>query len=191
MSVIRKLRDKIEHAAVRGCGADPAQNRRFVPNPALEAVMTLEAITRALQAIDTFEPYQIPVQAEVIKSKATKIFAILLLIAREALMLEFVNGGLWDTKLPLNFTYICDIKSLDAAGQRLFTEQQWGFLAPEFSHKSSLIYMNFPEETILPFTKEEGLRDGYSQGTSGQISRIWIHPSHQTYFLHKRSSSVR
>ena len=190
MSAIRELRDNIEHAAVPGCGADPARNRRFVPNLALEAVMTLGAISRALQAINASEPYQIPAQAEEIKSKAIKIFAILLLIARQALILEFLKGDLRDAKLPLDVTCIGDVISLDAAGQRLFMEQQWYFLAPEFSPKSSLIHMVFPEETILPFTKEEGLGDGYNQGTSGQISKIWIHPSHQNYFVYNRASRV-
>ena len=190
MSAIIDLRDNIEQAAVPGCGVDATRTRRFVPNAALEAVMTLEAISLALQAILAFEPYQIPVHAEEIKSKATKIFAILLLIAREELILEFLESDVRDAKLALDFTRIGNVKSLDAAGQRLFMEQQWWFLAPEFSSKSSLIHMVFPEETILPFTKEEALTDGYSQGTSGQISKIWIHPSHQNYLLYKRASHV-
>lgn len=188
MSAIRELRDDIEHAAVQGCGADPALDRRFVPNPSLKAVMTFEAISRALQAIDTFDRHSILMQAGHIKTKATKIFAILLLIAREALILDFLEGDLLDKKLPLDLTHIGNI--VDAAGQRLFMEQQWWFLAPEFSPESALIRMNFPEETILPFTKEKALRDGYSKGTSGQISRIWIHPSHQNYSLYKQASRV-
>lgn len=188
MSAIRELRDKIEHAAVPGCGADVARERRFVPNPALEAVMTFDAISRALQAIDAFERYPIPVQAGEIKSKATKIFATLLLIAREALILDFLEGDLVDKKLPLDLSHIKDI--VDVAGRRLFMEQQWWFLAPEFSPESSLIRMNFSEKTILPFTEEEALSDGYSKGTSGQISRIRIHPSHQKYLLYTRASRV-
>ena len=190
MAVHKEFRDKLEHAAVLGCRADPGTNCKFVPNSALESIMTYETISQTLQSINGYEPYHIPVHARHIESKARKTFAILLLIAREALILEFLQRDLLDAKLPLRF--ICDVDNmfLDAAGQRLFMENQWRFLAPEFSLERSLICKEFPEDTILPFTNEEPLGDRYSMGTSGQMSKIWIHPLHQTYLSDKRASHV-
>ena len=190
MSFLGDLRGKLESAAVMGCGTSSQANFKFVPNPTLEAIMSYETILQALRTINNLEPYQLTAHAELIQKDARKIFAILLLIGREVSILEFLRNELRDVRLPLRSKPDLESTFSDVAGQRLFLDQQWWFLAPEFFQKYNVIWRNFPVEMVMPFTKEEALGDGYSKGTSGQISKIRIHPLHQDFVKEKRSSRV-
>ncbi|KAG8529916.1 uncharacterized protein KY384_005397 [Bacidia gigantensis] len=186
MSALPKFREMLENAAIQGYGCH-GQKCQFVPNSALDHIMTYEAIFRALQEIPSLEPHVIPAYTKHIESKAQKIFAILLLMNAERSIADFLQQDLGDAKLPLKFSADVDSSVLDTAGQRLFTEQQWRFLAPEFTVARSSISRIFPEETILPFTGQESL----SKGSSGQISKIWIHPSHQDFLSDSRASGTQ
>ena len=189
MSALKRLRDKLEAAATQSVGSDGGHGREFIPDSDLEAIMICDAISQALQEVPKFEPYIIKDYASHIHRKARRVFAVLLLIKAEGSIVNFLDYDFVDAKLP--FDFVGDHKPcLEAAEERLFREQQWRFLAPKFIDSESSTCRYFTEQTVLPFIAEESMGSGYSTGTSGQISKVWIHPSHQNLCSYGASSGV-
>lgn len=189
MSARKRLRDKLEAAATQGVGSDSEHEREFIPNSDFEAIMIYDAISQALQEAPNFEPYDISAHASNIESKARRVFAILLIIKAEGAIVDFLQHDFVDANLPFSFVEVHK-PCLEAAEERLFKEQQWRFLAPKLTISESSMCKDLNEQTVLPFTAEESMGKGYSTGTSGHISKIWIHPSHQDLRPYGASSEV-
>lgn len=189
MSALKRLRDELEAAAIQSVGSGGGHKREFIPDSDLEAIMIYDAISQALREVPKVEPHNIMAHAGNIHRKARKVFAILLLIKAEGSIVDFLQHDFVDAKLA--FDFVGDHKPcLEAAEERLFMEQQWRFLAPKFTESESSTCPRFTEQTVLPFTAEESMGTGYSTGTSGQLSKVWIHPSHQNLCSYGASSGV-
>jgi len=119
-----------------------------------------------------------------------KIFAILILIERAAVIGNFVKDGMCDDYLPVRFTGTWPYRvycSGDTERRpkcfwgwrrstlQRFEREQWKVLAPVFTTSAKLDDPPyFGEGTILPFTEKEIK----NTGTYGKVYRVKIHPEH-------------
>ncbi|KAF2852779.1 kinase-like protein [Plenodomus tracheiphilus IPT5] len=148
--------------------------RYFIPEHRIDAIMTNEAIARALLSygMDRHELHQ--VNAKVVDN-GRKTFAILIMIGRGDAIRTFVEkeryspSGL-DAKLPLMYPEVREHIGHDADD---FDLRQWELIAPIFYGTHSCL----ADETILPFTYENPLKEE-KQGSFGKVYEVKLPRSH-------------
>jgi hypothetical protein len=137
------------------------QNHYFYPHQAVHDLITPEVVYKILEN-DKFEPYTIDSAAQyLINVGGRRIFAILALIQRPHLFLNFIKDdqlqrGDPDHKLPFEKGQLKQL--LPSPTSEEFWDKQWEFTAPFFSE--SVFARVLPDEFILPFLKEEDLGEG-------------------------------
>lgn len=145
-----------------------AHNRWFVPEGELRRVLTRDSVSRRLSECN-IPPESLEETLNFVLTKATKIFAILVRIEQEVLMLEFIENETLDDKLPLE----SPVEGLELNAK--FFEKQWEFLAPVFTQRS--VALNLKDNHILPFL--EDIKLDYAHGGYANAFCVSLDPCHQ------------
>jgi len=132
-----------------------------------------------------------------VMERATRIFAILVMIGKSKSIIDFMGEDLSDTDLPISLSDIDSSENLPSSHNterkyRLFenwskwdlhefSRFQWSVSTPvfELGSRSEAKHYNFRSHTVLPFVEnDEGSRKtgGYSS-----VWRVKIHPQHQKW----------
>jgi hypothetical protein len=152
-------------------------SKRFIPHHALESILTPEQIRIAMKESGV-EATSLDEMANTIWNKARKIFAILVLIDETKLIAKFLGEDGYleseiDARLPFDGSYLERLVG-NKDFVRNFRETQLEFVAPIFS--GGILPRVLTKEIILPFMENEPI----GRGGFGNVSRIRIHPAHQT-----------
>ena len=151
----------------------------FVPDGSLLCTLDQGTITSLLEQHCDVEPYGLEWTAQAVRDRATKVFAILILIREHRKISAFLEQYLpsdnqtLDSRLPFSVTELQCIFSVAVANE--FEEQQWGFTAPVFSHR--LMHRNIPLESPLPFTESRKL----GSGGFGNVYEITVVGGHHNF----------
>jgi hypothetical protein len=121
------------------------------------------------------EVYELEETIATILRGARKLFAILVMIHHEAIIVDFMTKdqlqASWlDARLPFSQLELETIIP-DAAEE--FYENQWLFTAPILSRRFH--HRDLAPDTILPFVKSDYL----GAGAFGQMYKVVLHPHHQ------------
>jgi hypothetical protein len=151
--------------------------KRFIPHHALDSILTPEQI-RITMKENGVEATSLDEMANTIWNKARKIFGILALIDETKLIAKFLKEDGYleseiDARLPFDSCYLERLVGNEDF-VRKFCEKQWEFIAPIFS--GGILPRVLTKEVILPFIENEPI----GRGGFGDVSRIRIHPAHQT-----------
>ncbi|KAK3901384.1 kinase-like domain-containing protein [Staphylotrichum tortipilum] len=176
------------------------ENRKFVPEGALAAVVSKDAIRGELEDDGTEWTEELDSLVDFIHSRAMKVFAIVVryvglesLQLRKAMQLfrDGPNGGFKDSYLPVEPPQLGKGHALalyDAKrkqGRPIWTfprvsnfcTGQWNFLIPILHVATENWYCHhFERACILPFTKR--YENECERGALGQVHKYEIHPSH-------------
>ena len=170
------------------------QNLRehFVPLDTLDAILHFDAVKRHLiERVPDCDADQIARRVcgicETNSEHITpyrKIFAVLVLLGKEGMVLDFVKDNTDDECLPFSLSNArtdCQMPCLAGLGDnlndiKLFDDYQWYMLAPYFAKlkDETVPQYIFHHRTIFPWTyygKE--IRGGYSR-----VRPVEIHPEH-------------
>jgi hypothetical protein len=160
------------------------RRQSFVSEQALAELLTRDAVYQALsdeRASDDCKlaPFHIEQAIDVVVNGSHKIFAILVHIRQTKSIRQFIEndpfrGSGLDRGLPFDEAKLCDILSEPVIANE-FYERQWHFVAPKFSE--SVFTRTLPQETILPFIKQQLL----GEGGFGDVYNIEIASSHQLF----------
>ena len=151
------------------------QNHYFYPHQAVHELITPKVVYEIL-GDSTFKPYAIESAAKYLFDiGGRRIFAILALIQRPHLFLDFIKDdqlqrGDPDHKLPFKKGQLNHL--LPSPTSEEFWDKQWEFTAPFFS--DSVFARVLPDEFVLPFLKEEDL----GEGALGRVYNIQIEQSY-------------
>ena len=115
--------------------------------------------------------------------RATKVFAILLVIHRLDLIRDLVKSGVGDEHLPLqvlnvtmskdNALHLASLK-WDIATKEHFYKFQWTVLAPKFLEREHLC---FDDDAIIPFIETKPI----ASGGFGGVHKVKIHSAHENF----------
>ncbi|KAI1122380.1 hypothetical protein F5Y10DRAFT_254264 [Nemania abortiva] len=190
----------------RGCTSDdilrllvysPLENKSFVPNGALEELITFETITSTL-ATAGLPDRELICLANVIVEKGRRIFAILVFINQLNEIGTFFNEGFTDDMLPVAYqaegdswkvrSYIPNSDDLDREKVWVFfqhwkkstifsfCERQWMFLSPVFSKEQFKYFLH--RDAILPFVSAKGQT---KQSYYSMVFHVEVHAAHQRF----------
>lgn len=171
-----------------------SQGREFASDVDVRGIMNRDNVRKALQDKDAhpkhkLAPEHIDDAADIIVSRAPRVFAILVLIHCTKFILHFVENDYFQTSiidqgLPFDRQKLFHILKDDSVVTQFF-EKQWSFAAPVFS--DSVFARVLPRETILPFIENCSI----SEGNFGVVSVIKIPPSHQLFVRNSSPVEVR
>ncbi|KAF2785610.1 hypothetical protein K505DRAFT_344512 [Melanomma pulvis-pyrius CBS 109.77] len=116
-------------------------------------------------------PYQARNYSNVIRSKAIKLFAILVRIQQPLFIIPFIECQIYDDKLPLNTLLLQALPNASLLNP-LFFDTQFDFI-PHFFERGLHSHIN-DNRTVLPYDEVQRLPD--LDGSFGSISRVTIHP---------------
>ena len=151
------------------------QNLYFYPHQGVHELITPKAVYEIL-GNSALKPYAIESAARYLFDiGGRRIFAILALIQRPHLILDFIKDdqlqrGDPDHKLPFKKGQLKHL--LPSPTSEEFWDKQWEFTAPFFS--DSVFARVLPDEFVLPFLKEEDL----GEGALGRVYNIQIEQSY-------------
>lgn len=152
-----------------------SQNHYFYPHQAVHELVTSKVIYNILRNHE-FEPFATESIVQYLEDTGgRRIFAILTLIQRPYLILNFIKDdqlqrGDPDHKLPFNENQLKDL--LPPPTSTEFWDKQWEFTAPFFSE--SVFARVLPDEFILPFLDEELV----AEGALGRVYKVQIEQSY-------------
>ncbi|KAK3379118.1 kinase-like domain-containing protein [Lasiosphaeria ovina] len=149
-----------------------SESRYFVPPRGLEAVVTRDAIYRALKDCAVSVAHLDEV-ATVIARGARRTFSILLLVGGPSEISQFIAKDSflpfkWDEKLPLHAESLSAVLS-DPIMVKEFCEKQWEFLSPTIGQ--TVLHRELHDDAIFPFLDEVPLGDG----SFGTVSEVLVH----------------
>ncbi|KAH6663157.1 kinase-like domain-containing protein [Halenospora varia] len=188
------------------------EKRKFLPNDALDRIVTKERVRNELRNHNLGPPAQLDTLADAIwevtepRGKETtrrKIFAILGLIEQCEDIVDFIEGGLYDSDLP----FILSDKGHEGRPQlcrkgkngkhepikfrnkwkipvhESFENNQWQLLAPYFQllTESDRKVRHYPlaNQITLPFIEDDEVKPGAGhEGGFGDVWRVKIHSAH-------------
>ncbi|KAJ8133057.1 hypothetical protein O1611_g564 [Lasiodiplodia mahajangana] len=176
---------------------NPLENKQFVPNGALEELITFETITSTLATAGLSTREQVFL-ANVIVEKGRRIFAILVFINQVNDIKTLFNEGFTDEMLPVAYQDEDDtwqVKSYIPNSDNLnqekiwvffqhwkkstifsFCERQWMFLSPVFTRQQFKYILH--RDAILPFVSVKGQT---KQSYFSMVFRVDVHPAHQRF----------
>lgn len=146
----------------------------FISNSALEELMVEENVREHL--LECGVPFDSHMVLNIV-SKASKLFALLVLTNLERHIFKFFEKDMLDDSFPIKEEDLQDIES-DDDHHRLLTTQ-WIF--PPVLQEGT--HMELPEQAVLPFLK----RDFAGNGTFGIIWKVKM----EKYHLMTKESFVR
>jgi len=180
----------------------------FLPADDLESLITVESIKDQLFQRCVKIPFDYSRErfARRILCSAPKLFCILVQVQQPNCITAFLEEGLDDTDLPFtrdgkvrrsgNFRLCSNqrpnqtIKAMEnwtATRIREFSREQWGFMAPLFKESDSIEHYKFDDNTVFPFTRDEG-RNNAKVGGFGTVWEVDIHSAHHSFHKKVRES---
>ena len=161
------LRDQLFDIRIRNI-----EGKYFIPSKAVEDVLSAEKIHPCILCSSIEEIRRTDV-LRVIENGGKRVFAILLLLRKESLMVNFVQndhmlqGTNLDSKLPFHLETLKTVL-LDQRIASEFCQRQWEFLPPFFQENRN--HRTFESETVLPFIEQEEL----AQGGFGEVFKVTL-----------------
>ena len=177
------LRDQLFDIRIKN-----AEGKYFIPNKALEDVLSAERI-RTCILYSSIEEIRRADVLRVIENGGKRVFAILVLLGKEYLMANFVQndhmlqGTNLDSKLPLRVEPLGTML-LDERVASEFYQRQWELLPPFFQEDRN--HRILESETVLPFIEQEEL----AQGGFGDVFRVTL-DSNQHAFSYGHGRKVK
>jgi hypothetical protein len=157
--------DKLHYAlGTKRC--ESISKRFFVDPNSIQSLFQKENVLQILKECHVPQ-HLIPNLATLIIEKYTKVFAILVRVHTPEAIVNFVENGEHDFRLPLELT---QLESLTSQASQ-FSEAQWEFLPHRFEWGAPRTIRN---KAILPFINEEFLPA--LEGSAGMISKVTIEP---------------
>ncbi|KAI0104031.1 hypothetical protein GGR51DRAFT_240507 [Nemania sp. FL0031] len=176
---------------------NPLENKQFVPNGALEELITFETITSTLATAGLSAGEQL-FFADIIVEKGRRIFAILVFINQVNDIKTLFNEGFTDEMLPVAYQDEDDtwkVKSYLPNSDNLnqekiwvffqhwkkstifsFCERQWMFLSPVFIKEQFKYILH--RDAILPFVSVKGQT---KQSYFSMVFHVGVHATHQRF----------
>ncbi|KAI8626023.1 hypothetical protein F5Y19DRAFT_466794 [Xylariaceae sp. FL1651] len=176
----------------------PMENKSFVPNGALDELITLDTVTSTLAAVGLPAGEQLCL-ARVIIEKGKRIFAILLFINQVSDIQSLFSEGFTDEMLPVAYHAEGDswaVRSYPRDSENFrqgkvwvffqqwkkstifsFCERQWMFLAPVFYSEQFKYVLH--RDAILPFISVKGQT---KHSNFSVVFRVEVHAAHLQRF---------
>jgi hypothetical protein len=159
---------------IRSLRTPNAFGEQFVPFQSLDHILDEKTVQGALSACG-IKVYERDEVQEAILSSGKRVFAILCLMEREHLIVQFSGNDNFlmvalDSKLPLDEDALQRIIPED---YRAFYDIQFEFSAPIF--RPNLHHRRLHDGCILPFTKVKPI----GEGGFGVVSRVTLAGAHQ------------
>lgn len=154
-------------------------SRYFIPDRALGDILSDEAIQNHVQSMEA-EPYHRREIIEVTANGGKRLFAILVLLGEESLLLRFIERDQMakqsdlDSRLPLTLTDL-EVTLGSGTTASLFYERQWELFPPYFCAEKT--HRLFNEDTVFPFVGMEPL----TEGGFGEVSKVTLHEAHHGF----------
>lgn len=164
------LRVKIQRSLVKSIS-----ERRFLPIDKLRDIFTLPAIKDAVKELRCRQDDRINL-ANTIHDHGKAIFAMLVHIQQEDMIIEFRKRGVLDTQFPLDEARAEEILG-PITGPSLVSEVQWKFLPFVFPERMWECPHYITDQQILPFVSCEQI--GF--GAFGDVDKIGISTSQQNF----------
>lgn len=164
------LREEIEINLVTS-----VSERRFLPIDKFHTIFTLTAIKASAQELSCETQDRINL-SNTIYHTCKALFAMLIDMCQEDLIVAFRKHGVLDSQLPLDITRAQDIAG-PFIGRRLVSEVQWKFLPFVFPENMWQSRLHIVDPMILPFTT----CDQIGSGAFGDVEKIGIYPRQQNF----------
>lgn len=164
------LREQIEASLVTSIS-----ERRFLPIDKLREIFTLHAIKASVQELKCETQDRINL-ANTIHHTSKALFAMLVEICQEDLIVAFRKHEVLDSQLPLDIARAQEIAG-PFTGRRLVSEVQWKFLPFVFPERMWESRLHIADARILPFITCEQI--GF--GAFGDVEKIGIYPCQQNF----------
>lgn len=164
------LREKIEVNLVPSIS-----ERRFFPIDNFCEIFTLDAIKASVQELQCETQDRINL-ANTIYHTNKALFAMLVEMGQEDLIVAFRKHGVLDSQLPLDLARAQEIAGF-FIGRRLVSEVQWKFLPFVFPEHMWQSRRHIEDPRILPFISCD--RIGF--GAFGDVDKIGIYPCQQSF----------
>lgn len=173
------LREKIEVNLVTSIS-----ERRFLPIDKFRAIFTIDTIKASVQELSCETQDRINL-ANTIYHTSKALFAMLVDICQEDLIVAFRKHGVLDSQLPLNIQRAQEIAG-PFTGRRLVSEVQWKFLPFVFPEHMWQSRLHIADPMILPFITCNQI--GF--GAFGDVEKIGIYPCQQSFADKEVSAST-
>jgi hypothetical protein len=180
------------------------ENKSYISPSALDELVTEGAILRILSESNVGKKGSHTDIAEEILKSGKKVFAILVLMEKPELIVNFIKDDGFRHAIDSNLPFVEQLpkptmtdpevieRSLDSrlarilgvAHLRQFEKKQWEFTAPVFGR--GILSRALHEFTVLPFPWQ-GIRKG--SGSFGVVYPIIIDPAHRSFDGHTNSKA--
>ncbi|KAK4182689.1 kinase-like domain-containing protein [Podospora australis] len=151
-------------------------NNCFLPQAITAALFTSQAVQNAVLELDCEVDERIGLWETIYRS-GRKLFAILILMRQEELIVKFRNANVLDDRLPLT-----EPEAIEIAGKSVATsltgEFQWKLLPFRFPADMAEHHWEIDHRQILPFTEIEPI----TAGMFGDIAKVSILPPQQDFY---------
>lgn len=164
------LREKIEVNLVMSIS-----ERRFLPIDKFREIFTLDTIKASVQELKCETQDRINLANTIYHSKKA-LFAMLVDMSQEDLIVAFRKHGVLDSQLPLDIARAQEIAG-SFIGRQLVSEVQWKFLPFVFPGHMWQSRLHIADPMILPFVT----CDQIGFGAFGDVERIGIYPCQQSF----------
>ncbi|KAI3400686.1 hypothetical protein diail_2398 [Diaporthe ilicicola] len=175
---IEALREQIEDSLVTSIS-----ERRFLPIDKVGEIFTLSAVKDAVQELNCQPEHRINL-AETIHDDGKAVFAMLIDMWQEDLIIHFREHGVLDEQFPLDTIRAQEIVGPGIA-RRLVSEVQWKFLPYVFPERMWECRAHIADQRILPFVSRKKI----GSGAFGEVEKISVYPSQQN-FAEKNAAEV-
>jgi hypothetical protein len=147
-----------------------ASGQYFIPFLSLTTLFTQSLVAKAVAEFCSYE-HRRPAVTSAIREKGLRVFAILVLLHQEELMLDFLEHNLLDSNLPMEQSQVLTVSV--RISPRFCSDTQWELIAYSFERTS--LHQRLRREIVLPFEEEEK----FDEGSGGDIFKCVIFEGHQ------------
>lgn len=176
----------------------PGRSEFFYPINELRRLITPDRIAREIKRSRGQATLGFKFNADTIYTKAPKLFGILVATNLSQHICDLIAEGLGDIDLPLRrcdqgvevklcrnkgpMQPIVCMKNWTQQDIHAFNMTQHSFLSPVFNFGEEIPHQNLHDSCRLPFLENHGRgnKHEFSQGGCSSVSKIRIHPFHQT-----------
>ncbi|KAF2110564.1 kinase-like domain-containing protein [Lophiotrema nucula] len=171
MTNLYDLRRRIQSLKIPAAGQ---KSRFFVPNGALDSLLTLDTVQGVLaERSFSVPPHKIQNTAQTIVDEAKKIFAILIDTKAEGSLGQFIESDTLDKCLPVEVTLLQ--KLLPEADVQEVLLRQWEYMAYNF--RRGPYQRQVRTEVVLPYLEQTKI----GSGGFSTVYEIMVHTSHQNF----------
>ncbi|KAL2831515.1 hypothetical protein BDW59DRAFT_157941 [Aspergillus cavernicola] len=139
--------------------------RYFIPFPSLSSLLTRPAIANVVPEL-CHQPHRHTAVIDTIYERGIRVFAILLLLNQEQLVLGFLESGIHDAQLPVEPQQL--LRASPLVSSRFSTEVQWEVISHVF--EKCPLHQRIQIEVTLPYIAEEKR----GEGSGGEIFQCVI-----------------